>query len=157
MISYEKVKQSFRSFTILSIVINVIVTVIYLLGIAGILLLMANLNNPKFTAAYTDNQLATLKLSITPFAIFMSVLSLAIAISIIVFSALNLSKLNKIAELSYVPHFLGLGVSVLNILFSFTDQISILTLVIQAALIAMYYYTYSRAKLLNQQLEEEED
>ena len=72
---------------------------------------MANLKNPKFTAAYTDNQLATLKLSITPFAVFMSVLSLAIAISIIVFSALILSKLKKNAELSYVPHFLGIGVS----------------------------------------------
>jgi uncharacterized membrane protein YqhA len=149
MISYEKVKQSFRSFTIVNIVLNAILTVLYIFGIFGIFIIKMNLDNPEFTALYTEEQLAALKSSVTPFAIFTTVLYIAIAIAIIVLSAINLSKAKKDLELSYIPHFMGTAIAVFNIIFSFTNGFSLTTILMQSAFIALYFYTYTRAKTLN--------
>lgn len=106
MVSYEKIRQSLRSFTVLLQVIYFLTAIFGVLSVIGVFLLKANINSEAYTSQYSSQQLEILRQSITPFAIFLLCVSLAASILIIVFNFINLSKIKKKDEISYLPFYL---------------------------------------------------
>ncbi|MEX2784018.1 hypothetical protein AB3331_02330 [Streptococcus sp. H49] len=150
MISYEKVRQNLRSLNITVLVWEFLSVILGILGFIGIYTINANLNNEELTSVYSDEQIELLRASVTPFAIFLSVVSFAISVAIIVLVFMNLSKLKKGEELSYIPYFLGLGLAAFNILYSFTGGFNIWTLLIQGAIAVLFAFTFVKARTLNE-------
>ncbi|AND78622.1 hypothetical protein [Streptococcus pantholopis] len=150
MISYEKVRQNLRSLNITVLVLEFFSAILGILGFIGIYTISANLDNEELTSVYSAEQIELLRASVTPFAIFLSVVSFAISVAIIVLVFMNLSKLKKGEELSYIPYFLGLGLAAFNILYSFTSGFNIWTLLIQGAIAVLFAFTFVKARTLNE-------
>ncbi|AXQ77949.1 hypothetical protein DDV21_002115 [Streptococcus chenjunshii] len=150
MISYEKVRQTLRTLNITVLVLEFISVLLGILSFIGIFTLRANLENEEVTSAYTAEQLEALRASITPFAIFISVVTFVISVAIIVLVFRNLSKQKDGEEISYIPYFLGMGVTVFNIIYSFTSGFNIWGLLIQGIFLALYVYAFVEARTLNE-------
>ncbi|MGT2960827.1 hypothetical protein [Streptococcus caballi] len=151
MVSYEKIRQSLRSFTVLLQVIYFLTAIFGVLSVIGVFLLKANINSEAYTSQYSSQQLEILRQSITPFAIFLLCVSLAASILIIVFNFINLSKIKKKDEISYLPFYLGAVLALINIVSNLlTAKAQAIGLLIQIAILAINFYAFTRAKMLNE-------
>lgn len=151
MVSYEKIRQSLRSFTVLLQVIYFLTAIFGVLSVIGVFLLKANINSEAYTSQYSSQQLEILRQSITPFAIFLLCVSLAASILIIVFNFINLSKIKKKDEISYLPFYLGAMLALINIVSNLlTAKAQAIGLLIQIAILAINFYAFTRAKMLNE-------
>ncbi|MGT2809057.1 hypothetical protein DIX60_08660 [Streptococcus iniae] len=147
MISYEKVRQSLKTLNMTVIVLNIIGLVFSVIGIAS---LYFTLNNEQFKATIPPEQLDVLKQSLSPFNIFMMVISLGLTIAIIVLAFQNRSKIAQDLEINYMPYFLGLGSILLSIVQMFLNQFSLISFAINLALASLYFFSYLKAKTLNE-------
>ena len=151
MVSYEKIRQSLRSFTVLLQVIYFLTAIFGVLSVIGVFLLKANINSEAYTSQYSSQQLEILRQSITPFAIFLLCVSLAASILIIVFNFINLSKIKKKDEISYLPFYLGAVLALINIVSNLlTAKAQAIGLLIQIAILAINFYAFTRSKMLNE-------
>lgn len=155
MLSYEKIRQSFRSFTILLQVIYFLTAILGVLSFIGVFLIKANINSEAYTSQYSSQQLEVLRQSITPFAIFLLCVSLVASILIIVFNFINLSRVKKKEELSYLPFYLGAVLALINIVSNLlTAKAQAMGLLVQIAILAANFYAFTRAKMLNEHLDD---
>lgn len=147
MISYEKVRQSLKTLNMTVIVLNIIGLVFSVIGFVS---LYFAFNNEDIKATLPPEQLDILKESLSPFNIFMIVLSLGLTIAIIVLALQNRSKIAQDLEINYMPYFLGLGSILLSIVQMFLSQFSLISFAINLALASLYFFSYLKAKTLNE-------
>lgn len=156
MVSYEKVRQSLKSSTIAIAVLNILGLILGLLGILSVLSARRAMQNGTIDQyKLSAEQLAALKQSITSTAVMITVVTLIINITIIVFCFINLSKLRQNQSVSSIPYYLGIALSTFNIVyFVIFNQLSVIPLLIQAAYIVLYFYAVQKARTLAEQEEE---
>lgn len=156
MVSYEKVRQSLKSSTIAIAVLNILGLILGLLGILSVLSARRAMQNGTIDQyKLSAEQLAALKQSITSTAVMITVVTLIINITIIVFCFINLSKLRQKQSVSSIPYYLGIALSTFNIVyFVIFNQLSVIPLLIQAAYIVLYFYAVQKARTLAEQEEE---
>lgn len=156
MVSYEKVRQSLKSSTIAIAVLNILGLILGLLGILSVLSARRAMQNGTIDQyKLSAEQLAALKQSITSTAVMITVVTLIINITIIVFCFINLSKLKQNQSVSSIPYYLGIALSTFNIVyFVIFNQLSVIPLLIQAAYIVLYFYAVQKARTLAEQEEE---
>lgn len=147
MISYEKVRQSLKTLNMTIIVLNIIGLIFSIIGIAFIYI---TLNNAQVKASMPAEQLTVLKQSFSPFNIFMMVISIGLAIAIISLAIMNHSKIAKELDISYMPYFLGLASCLIALVQMFLEEFNFFTFVIEIILVALYYFSYRKAKTLNE-------
>ncbi|WP_159564751.1 hypothetical protein [Streptococcus halichoeri] len=157
MISYEKVRQSFRSLNLVIITLESIFTALTFLGLISIIFLKTS--GELDTSQMSAEQVAAIQQSTSPFTIFITVVSLALMIAIIVFAARNLSRLKKNSELIYLPYYLGFGLVAINLISTLASgqafkPAALIGYLIQLAFVALYYFSYSKAKTLNHKPEQ---
>ncbi|KHD46305.1 hypothetical protein ACVRZD_04260 [Streptococcus hongkongensis] len=146
MISYEKVRQSLKTLNIFIIVLN---TILAILSVIGLVLMILFLGNDEFKSSIPTEKLAVIEQAMSPFAIFISVLSILLTIGIIVFCILNHKKIKNRLEISLLPYLLGFGLVTVNLISILTAQPSIVAIVIQIIFLTLYYFAFSKAKTLN--------
>ncbi|MGT2933803.1 hypothetical protein [Streptococcus catagoni] len=151
MVSYEKVRQSLRTLNIVIIVLNAILAVLSIIGLVSIALVM---NNEEAKAALDSATMASLEQLMTPFSIFISALSLSLTIAILVTTVMNQSKIKTKQEISYLPYYLGFALVTVNIITQLLSAPNIIGIAIQLAFLALYYFPYSKAKILNNKEED---
>ena len=151
MISYEKARQSFRTLTIVSIVINIFLIILSVLSILSLFTIKAVIDNEDFVSQYSTQDLELLQQSITNVAIVWIGLALVASITILIFSFINLSRLKNKLTLYYIPFYIGIALCLINTIYNFLSSFSLWSFVIQVLIATLYAYTYTRAKLLNNQ------
>ncbi len=151
MISYEKVRQSLKTTNLVIILLNAIITIF---ALAGIVMIAAILGNESLTSEMDANSLEILKMSVTPFSLFISGLAIALNIAIILLLIKNQKRITTHQSINLLPYYLGFGLIVLNIVSNVLAQKSgslIWALVIQFIFLALYYFAFTKAKTLNNQ------
>lgn len=150
MISYEQVRQALRTSTITIIIINAISMVITLFGLAGIFFLKSQLDKPEFRAQFSAEQLRLFEVGISPFTIFMSVISLGLVVLTTVLCGFNLSKIKQGTTVSYVPYIIGIVLYLISIISQLFSQIELVSMAIVLAELALYGFAFYKAKTLNE-------
>jgi hypothetical protein len=151
MISYEKARQSFRTLTIVSIVINIFLIILGVLSILSLFTIKAVIDNEDFVSQYSTQDLELLQQSTTNVAIVWIGLALVASITILIFSFINLSRLKNKLTLYYIPFYIGIALCLINNIYNLLSSFSLWSFVIQVLIATLYAYTYTRAKLLNNQ------
>lgn len=149
MTSYETVKRRFKSCNIGLIVINSISLIINVLGIIGLFFIKANLGNAKFTSNYTKEQLSVLKESVSDFTLFIIALTIIIQIIVLIYSVLNLSAIKNNQSINLFPYYLGFALVAVSTLLSIVTNFSLMNLVIQLLIMALYYFNYHYSNIFN--------
>ncbi|WP_057491288.1 hypothetical protein [Streptococcus orisasini] len=155
MVSYEKVRQSLKTSTIVIAVLNILSIILGLMGILSALSLRRAFQDGTINKFHLSaNQLTAIKQSITSTAIMITIVALIVDITIVAFCFINLSKLKQEQTVSLIPYYLGIALSTANIAYIIIfNQIALIPLLIQAAYIVLYFYAIQKAKTLSEKEE----
>lgn len=151
MISYETVRSHFKSLNITLIVVQAITILLSLISMWFTLLFLNNLNNPDLIANYQPGEVETLKANFSGFYFFVFFLDFAVSVIILISASINLRRLNSDIRFTYLPYYLGAAFSIISLatdIFNFSTGI-IISIIIQIALLTLYFFAYKQAKTLN--------
>ncbi|MGT2829123.1 hypothetical protein AB6M97_00925 [Streptococcus hillyeri] len=122
MISYEKVRQSFKTWNTTIGVLYILNAVLFLFSLLGGAVNKIMLEKqPEVYASLDEITLEALHLSTTPFALFTFGLGLIVTIVIAVLALINRSKANKNldSQISYTVYYIGIGWAVISVILEF--------------------------------------
>lgn len=149
MVSYETIKQRFKSFNIGLITVNIISLILSVIGIIFLFFTKANLSNPDLVKQLTAEQLATLKMSVSDFNLFILSVETIILLIIIIYSFLNFKALRTNQNINLFPYYMGAAIIIITIIRIVLTGFSIINIIIQLFLLALYYFTYRYASIFN--------
>lgn len=122
MISYEKVRQSFKSWNTAIGILYVLNAVLFLFSLlGGVMNKFMMEKQPDIYASLDDVTLEALRLSTTPFAFFTFGLGLVVTIVIAVLALINRSRANKNLDdrISFTVYYIGIGWAIISIILEF--------------------------------------
>lgn len=155
MISIETTKQHFRTSTLTLSIFNIIFAVVSVIALLGIAVSLKAIESGQLENLPKE-QIAAIKMSVTPFNIALIVFGMIVNIVIAVLGFLNLSKLKKALLLSPWPYYLAIALATIAFLTSFVASINLMTiliqLVVQGAFIFLSFYALQQTKILNDNL-----
>lgn len=122
MISYEKVRQSFKTWNTTIAVLYILNAVLFLFSLlGGAINKIAMEQQPELYASFDDATLEILRQSTTPFSFFTFGLGLVVTITIVVLAFINRNKAAKglDKQISYTVYYLGIGWAISSIILEF--------------------------------------